>query len=224
MAPRQTKGKPSMRDEIAALKRERVIEAAVDLFYERGIENATLDDVADRLGVSKPFIYMNFGSKPELLAEICRRGVLGAMREIDAALALDLPPARTLEVFARRYIAIILELQKYIAVYVREEKNLDQAEAKKIGEIRRVFFGKIAGLLRKGAASGDFDIEDPDLAALAIGGAVTWATFWYRPGGRLAVEDIIERMTRQVLALAGARANVAGATRPAKGRRAGASA
>ena len=39
-----------IRDEVAALKRERIITAAVELFYERGYENTTLDAVAERLG------------------------------------------------------------------------------------------------------------------------------------------------------------------------------
>ena len=57
-----------IKDEIAALKRERIIGAAVELFYERGYENTTLEAVAERLGVTKPFIYSHFGSKAELLA------------------------------------------------------------------------------------------------------------------------------------------------------------
>jgi AcrR family transcriptional regulator len=80
----------SMRDDVAALKRQRAVEAAVDLFYDNSYANNTLDAVAERLGVSKPFIYANFGSKAELLAEICTRGVLVADEVVDAVLALGL--------------------------------------------------------------------------------------------------------------------------------------
>ncbi len=75
------------------------------------------------LGVSKPFIYANFGSKSELLAEICERGVAIAHEAIDGVTALDLPPAQALELFARRYVATILENQKHIAVYVRKTRT-----------------------------------------------------------------------------------------------------
>ncbi len=196
-------GRLSMKDEVAALKRRHTIAAAVDLFYDNGYENTTLDAVAEKLGVSKPFIYANFGSKSELLAEICERGVAIAHEAIDGVTALDLPPAQALELFARRYVATILENQKHIAVYVREDKNLEPGEARRIGVMRREFFAKIRALLEAGVATGDFAIDDSQIAALAIGGAVTWSTFWYRPDGRLTLDEISERMTRPILRLAG---------------------
>src|SRR5664279_2073022 len=61
-----------MRDEISAYKRERILEEAVKLFYERGFNGTTLDAIAGKLGVTKPFIYTHFRSKVELLEAICR--------------------------------------------------------------------------------------------------------------------------------------------------------
>ena len=60
-----------MRDEIQAFKRERILQEAVSLFYERGFTGTTLDDIAHQLGVTKPFIYTHFRSKTDLLAAIC---------------------------------------------------------------------------------------------------------------------------------------------------------
>src|SRR5271166_6514253 len=88
-----------IRDEVAALKRERTLGAAVDLFYEKGYDNTTLDEVAERLGVTKPFIYANFGSKTELLKEICARGVRAAEEALDAVLAKRLSSRESLELF-----------------------------------------------------------------------------------------------------------------------------
>jgi AcrR family transcriptional regulator len=207
---------PKVRDEVAALKRERTIDAAVDLFYEKGYENTTLDEVADRIGMTKPFIYVNFGSKSELLAEICSRGVQAARGALDAALAKPRGPAASLTAFAQRYVMAVLESQKHIAVYAREEKNLEIADARRIGEMRKAFFGKMSELLAEGADAGEFDLEDPQMAALAIGGAVTWATFWYRPDGRLSLSEITDAMTKLILGLAGAARRD---TRPRRARR-----
>lgn len=193
-----------IRDEVAALKRERTISAAADLFYEKGYDNTTLDEVAERLGVTKPFIYSNFGSKAELLAEICERGVRAALDEIESAMAEGLGPTTTLQLFARRYVIAILGNQKNIAIYTREEKNLEAPEARRIGELRRGFFGRLAELLQLGAKTGEFELADPKMAALAIGGAVSWSTFWYKPEGRLDVPEIAAVMTGYIMGLVGA--------------------
>ena len=68
-----------MRDEILAYKRERILEEAVKLFYERGFTGTTLDDIAAELGVTKPFIYTHFRGKVELLAAACFLPNLGKL-------------------------------------------------------------------------------------------------------------------------------------------------
>ena len=193
-----------IRDEVAALKRERTLSAAVDLFYEKGYENTTLDEVAEALGVTKPFVYTNFGSKAELLAEICARGIRAAADVLEAALAKRLGPRESLELFARDYVCAVLEAQKNIAVFVREEKNLEHDDAKRLGEMRREFFSQMTKLLERGAAAGEFCFDDAQIAALGIGGAVTWSAFWRRANGRLSIPDIAESMTKLILGMAGA--------------------
>ena len=202
--PKRTAATLKIRDEVTALKRERTLGAAVDLFYEKGYENTTLDEVAERLGVTKPFIYANFGSKTELLAEICSRGVRAAEEALDSVVAKRLSPRVSLELFALDYVTAILNSQKYIAVYVREEMNLELADARRLAGMRREFVGKMTKLLEKGAAAGEFDIEDAHMAALALIGAVTWSTFWFRPDGRLSVAEIAQSMTKLILGLAAA--------------------
>ena len=52
--------------------RTRIIKAANQVFGEKGYRQATMDDVAKKLGVSKGALYLYFASKEDLFAEICR--------------------------------------------------------------------------------------------------------------------------------------------------------
>ena len=45
-----------LREAISHLKRERIVAAAVDLFYRNGYGKTTLEQVANELQVTKPFI------------------------------------------------------------------------------------------------------------------------------------------------------------------------
>ncbi len=189
-----------IRDEVATLKRERTIAAAVELFYDRGYENTTLDAVAERLGITKPFIYAYFASKGDLLAEICSRGIASALQAMDSVLVLELSPTGKLAELGRRFVTAVLESQKHIAIFAREEKNLSPADFKRISSMRRDFDRKLSALLAEGVKSGEFRIADPRLAALAIGGMVSWAYVWYRPNGRLSLPELAEEMSRLLLA------------------------
>jgi len=206
-----------IKDEVAALKRERTIAAAVELFYERGYENTTLDAVAERLGVTKPFIYAYFSSKAELLAEICGRGISSSLAAVDTALAMGEGPTATLQRLSESFVASVLDNQKHIAVLTREEKNLDPADYARINEKRRQFDHRLTALLRQGVEAGEFDVADPHLASLAIGGLVSWAYVWYRPAGRLSVPNLSAEMAKLILALAGAKPKSARRTARAKG-------
>ncbi|WP_138422361.1 TetR/AcrR family transcriptional regulator [Maritimibacter alexandrii] len=192
------------RDEVAQLKRDRIVDTAADLFYEHGYANTTLDAVAEQMGFSKAFIYSNFSSKPELLVEICIRGVAHVHEAVEGALNLRLDTRTTLALVVERYVSSVLKYQKYIAVYTREEKSLPADEAIRANEKRRQFFSMIADFIERGRDEGVFKSDDPLLSALTLGGSVTWMAFWYREGGRLQPHEIASNITRSTMLMLGA--------------------
>ncbi|TSB20394.1 TetR/AcrR family transcriptional regulator [Streptomyces benahoarensis] len=61
-------GSPRRRD--AQATRRRLLEAAADLFAERGYDAATVRDIADRAGANQALLFRYFGSKSGLLTEV----------------------------------------------------------------------------------------------------------------------------------------------------------
>ncbi|MBV8914863.1 MAG: TetR family transcriptional regulator [Acetobacteraceae bacterium] len=207
-----------IRDEVAALKRERTVEIAAELFYERGYGNTTLDAIAERMNVTKPFIYAHFTSKAELLAEICSRGIASALDALEGVLtSFSGTPRQRLQEVGRRFVASVLQSQRYIAIFAREEKNLAPGDFRRISEMRRTFDHKLVRLLDEGVASGDFDIADTRMTALAIGGMVSWAYVWYRASGRLTLEQTSDALTQLILKVAGASEPAPAAAPPRRG-------
>lgn len=82
--------------------RERLLEAAGELFYAEGIQSVGIDRVIERAGVAKASLYSTFGSKEELVkAYLDERHarILGRLRDaVDAVDPAD-PVARILAVF-----------------------------------------------------------------------------------------------------------------------------
>ena len=210
-----------IRDAVSRLKRERIIATAVELFYNNGLSNTTLEAVADQMNVTKPFIYSHFKSKSGLLAEICSRGIRASLDALNHAVASEGSATDKLALLARDFMLAVLSNQAHIAIYNREEKHLPPADSDSINEMRREFDRKFCALLKEGEATGEFVVDDVQLTSLAIGGIVSWSYVWYRPNGRLMPTETADRVADLVLSMVQAktarrkRAGSAGARTPA---------
>ncbi|HEX3576112.1 MAG TPA: TetR/AcrR family transcriptional regulator [Rhodopila sp.] len=203
-----------MREEISAYKRERILEEAVKLFYERGFSGTTLDDIAGKLGVTKPFIYTHFRSKVELLEAICRPTIEMSLAAIADAAEESGSASERLFRGVVTFTKVVLQRQANIAVFFREEKNLSESGLADINAMRKRFDRVLSELLEEGAAAGEFEIADIRVAALAIGGMVSWAYTWYQPGGRLSADDVGAKMASLAVEMVGARVPLMAATLP----------
>jgi TetR/AcrR family transcriptional regulator, cholesterol catabolism regulator len=198
-----------MREEIQAYKRERILEEAMKLIYQRGFTATTLDDIAAELGVTKPFIYTHFRSKVDLLAALCTPTIELSLEAVSRAAKSNGTPTERLHRAIVDFTRVVLSRQANIAIYFREEKNLSPEALAEINALRKKFDRVLSKLLAEGTAAGEFEIKDANLAALAIGGMISWAYTWHRPGGRLDIDELCERMAELTLQMAGVRKTVA---------------
>jgi TetR/AcrR family transcriptional regulator, cholesterol catabolism regulator len=194
-----------MREEIQAFKRERILQEAVSLFYARGFTGTTLDDIAHELGVTKPFIYSHFKSKTDLLAAICLPMIELAVAVASKAVKSTGTATERLRRLIVDFTRVVLEHQKSIAVYFRDERCLGSETRAEIDGLRRKFDRILSKLLQEGVDAGEFELRDANLAALALGGMISWAYTWHRPTGRLQVGELCNEMALLALQMAGVR-------------------
>ena len=190
-----------IRDAVTKLKRERIIDTALELFNENGLNNTTLFAVAEKMNVTKPFIYTHFKSKNELLSEICSRGIRASMDVLDRVVATNDSATEKLRIFAHDFMMAVIENQSHIAIYTREEKNLAPESRKAIQKMRREFDRKFCLLLEQGVKAGEFQVADVRLTSLSIGGLISWSYVWYRPDGRLSKQETSDHVAELVLAM-----------------------
>ena len=65
-------------DPAARSARERLLDAANELFYEEGVHTVGIDRVIERAGVAKATLYSTFGSKDELVRAYLAAAARGA--------------------------------------------------------------------------------------------------------------------------------------------------
>lgn len=193
------RSRESMEDEVLSVKRNYILVEAVNLFYERGYQGATLDALAQRLGVTKPFIYSHYKNKEAILIEVCERGVITAINVADEALASSGRPTERLRNMIQKFTMVVLEHQRNVTVYFRESKKLPDAAVERIVSLRGNLDHKLARLLEEGTEAGEFEIEDSQLTAVAMRGMVSWAYTWYQPLGRPTQAEVSDKMAQLAL-------------------------
>ena len=116
-----------------------VIEAAIRVFHKKGYASASIQDVADEVGVLKGSLYHYIDSKEDLLARIFEDSA-GQFEELMAEVAsLDAPPVERLRHFARQSSLWYLRNIERVGIYVNEWKHLSGKRLKEVIRIRLAF-------------------------------------------------------------------------------------
>jgi AcrR family transcriptional regulator len=126
-------------------RRQSLIDAAKDLFSDKGYHATTVDDITRAAGVAKGTFYLYFGEKREVYYEVIR-SFMELVKDIGGSVATD--DNEPLHFFARAEAAalelmkIYLENSKLARLAYRESMGMDS----KLEEMIRDFYRELAEL------------------------------------------------------------------------------
>jgi len=170
-------------------KREAVLRTAVQLFLEQGYHRTTLNDVAERLNITKPALYNYFRGKDEILFEcwaIGQERVDDCIEEIDSGSGTGMAKLRKLIV---RYAEVMTT--DYGKSLVRFDiRDLTEHNRKIVATAKKKIDRAFRRYIREGIEDGSIRPCDIKLSAFAIAGSLNWIGHWYQPSGALPGGDI----------------------------------
>ncbi|WP_426421736.1 TetR/AcrR family transcriptional regulator [Bradyrhizobium genosp. A] len=167
---RKRRGRGRPRD---PAKLEAILDAAYDLFLDRGIAATPMDLVAERAGVSKMTVYANFRDKPALLAAVfdrMRKTIRLPDLPVESNLNLSL---ERLAEFGELTVSVLTRPEVVRETRVMAECAADQSRLANVfytagrGELLKQVAGFLKGLTERGVLA----IDDPELAAEQLIGA-----------------------------------------------------
>ena len=112
--------KPPVRSYDPDETRRLLLEAALDLFAEKGFSRASMQEVADRAGVTKGAFYHHFATKDDVLTLIHDEFIDRALAAQDRALVRHVTPTAQLAQMAYDVTLICIEYQKHVMVFFRD--------------------------------------------------------------------------------------------------------
>ena len=181
------------RRRVSRAERERqILDAAVDVFGERGYAHASMDTVAERVGVTKPVLYTHFGSKEGLLLACVGR----ARAELLEATASAAATADGPEQMLRRGIRAFFDHLDHRAAAWNLLYCESGVAAEALEQVRTQQTDFIAGLLR--AQSPDSAPDRVTGWAQVIVGACERLAVWRGKDSRVTSEQATEYLMDMV--------------------------
>jgi AcrR family transcriptional regulator len=169
-----------------------ILTAAADLFRERGYRAATLDEIAKRVGVSKPTLYGYFRSKEELLAAIFHRAMSLFERDLGAIRASGDDPVTQLRRVIRFHVGAVIAERSFLAVFFGEEANLPPRLSRAIRRRKARYDRTVRAIVEAGIRAGSVRTANPRLLVFALLGMANWVYQWYDAGGAWDADAIAD--------------------------------
>jgi AcrR family transcriptional regulator len=165
-----------------SIRIQKIVEAATAVFHRKGFKAATLDEIAQELGLSKAALYNYIPSKGKLLALIYNQAFEKIFHRIYEISALKISPEEKLRQIIRDHICnIITKNIAMFSVFFAEENQLPGKDFQQIREEKRKYTNLVMKIIEEGIEQGVFQPVDSRLQAYAILGMCNWIYKWYKP-------------------------------------------
>ncbi len=178
-------------------------EAAVLLIARHGFEAVSMRQLAAEVGVQAAALYRYFPNKEELLYSLMREHMDGLIASWEKVRPSSADPATRLAAYTANHIRYHVERRHSTHVSNMELRSLSPEKLTAILKLRTAYEKELRQILRDGAESGAFDIEDTALTAMAMIQMITGVIVWFRPDERLSVADVTRKYQTMTMRLAG---------------------
>lgn len=188
-------------------RKEAILAAAREVFFEQGIRRATVDDIATRAEVAKGTVYLYFETKETILAHLLLEGLDTLGQQLETAYTEDKPLSA--EARLRRLAEAYLNFYHSEGEYFRLMMAFDRGhfqDAVSTQVYEAILHRSLRGLhwvvraIEQGAHSGEFRVEDAKQSAgmfwAALNGVLVLVS---HPLRRELIEQEVETLYRGVM-------------------------
>lgn len=112
-------------------RRNNIIDAAETIIFAQGIEQATMEEIADEAELSKGTLYLYFKNKSELYMAICERGSTMLNSQFSGLFAEELTGLELVKKMGATYLNFVSNNPNYFNAFMHYESMIDVEELQK---------------------------------------------------------------------------------------------
>ncbi len=188
----------SKKNATESIRKRQILSVASELFARFGF-SATIDQIAETMGVTKGHIYYYFASKQEILYQIFRQAMDFFLEEIHEANDSKLLVDERLKAVLRSHIISICENQAVMTVFMDLRKDLNLEYWHEIVVSRKEYEKVIQNLIKEGIDEGHFIKGNENLLSYTILGSINWVYVWFKKNGKISKENVAAIMSNYLV-------------------------
>ncbi len=175
------------------MTRDEILEAAAQIFRQKGFHAASMQDIAQAVNLQKASLYHHIASKQEILLALLDQALAMLIEHVGSAISQPLPPDEKLRMAMQAYMQFMLKHSDLAAVLLLEHRSLEpEFHAQHIPH-RDHFESLWREVIAEGCEKGLFCCPDPSLAARYLLGVMNWTITWFKPSGPLSPAEIADQ-------------------------------
>ena len=174
-------------------------EKAAEFFFQKGYDATTLREVAAAAGLKVGSLYNHMASKEDLLLQVMGGAIDDQMELQRQALAVDGDPVEKLRAVVDCHVRFHAERAKEVFIGNTNLRALPEDARQEIIAKRNDYERVIQSLIEQAGQAGLASVIDARLHTYSIVALGTNVASWYRPEGRMSLDEIVSAYTKFAL-------------------------
>ncbi len=176
----------------AVTARQRLLNAAVESFADKGFSGTTTRDIAARAGMSPAAVYVHHASKEDLLYAVSVTGHQGALDNVETSFASTDDPVQRIHNMVFDFTKWHADNSRVGRIVQYEFHAMTPEHRKEIAGYRKAIEERMRRALEAGIAAKKVRTDDIPGTALALLSLGIDVVRWFEPGGPRRAEDLAE--------------------------------
>ena len=179
------------------LRKDRILNGALTVFKSKGLEGATMDEIALESGFGKATLYYYFKSKEDVFSSILEDGWIKIWESIEPVIGSTNPPRKT-------FINLLIKIAENaknrpgLFEFLFNAPKAVKLENQPWKDYQHRLYGVIQGLLEDGIKAGEFPKINPKLMFKALGGLFVGLIFMGNKK-KPVTEHEVEKLLNQLI-------------------------
>jgi AcrR family transcriptional regulator len=175
-------------------RRDQIVSAATELFYEYGFQKATMRDICGKIGITQAALYYHFRNKEEILYTIIEKSSNDLYFTLKSCLSGKKDAVEELREAILQHILSIKHGRKGAKIIIEDKRFLSGELNKQVKEKEMAIFHFYKDRLEELQRMKRVKDGDLTVATFGILAMINWLYHWYRPEKKLSLKEIGERV------------------------------